>query len=48
VDLNTQAVVLHLHPVAGEYQVVSEHPRGSSFFSPALEGRQVRVEDLLL
>lgn len=47
VDLNTRTVVLHLRPVAGDYQQVSEHPRGSSFVSPGLRGTEVRVRDLL-
>lgn len=48
VDLNTKTVVVHLRPVAGDYQEVSEHPRGSSFVSPALGGTEVHVSDLLL
>lgn len=47
VDLNTRTLVLHLRPVAGDYQHVSEHPLGSSFISPALGGTEVHVRDLL-
>lgn len=47
VDLNTKTVVVHLRPVAGDYQEVSEHPRGSCFVSSALGGTEVHVGDLL-
>ena len=47
VDLTRDAVVQHLRPVAGDYQEIFEHPRGSSFVSPALGGREVRVDDLV-
>lgn len=47
VDLTRDAVVQHLRPVGGDYQEVAEHPRRSSFVSPALAGREVRVDDLL-
>jgi Uma2 family endonuclease len=46
-DLNSQSVVLHLHPVGGDYQAVSEHRHGSSFASPALGVTKVHVADLL-
>ncbi|HEX6042410.1 Uma2 family endonuclease [Longimicrobium sp.] len=46
VDLSTRTVVLHLRPLAGDYQDVSEHPRGASFVSPGL-GTEVHVDDLL-
>ena len=47
VDLNTRTVVLHLRPVAGDYQEVTEHSRDAAFISPALGGREVQVGDLL-
>lgn len=48
IDLTTHTVVHHLRPVSADYQVVLEHPRGSSFVSPALGGREVYVDHLLL
>lgn len=47
VDLARQTVVLHLRPVSGDYDEVSEHPRAACFVSPALEGREVPVRELL-
>lgn len=47
VDLTTSTVVQHLLPVSGDYQAVSEHARGAAFVSPALNGREVHVAELL-
>lgn len=47
VDLTRKLVVHHLQPVSAAYHAVLEHPRGSMFTSPALGGREVRVDDLL-
>lgn len=47
VDLTKNAVVQHLRPVSGDYQNVSEHTHGARFVSPALGGREVRVEEVL-
>jgi Uma2 family endonuclease len=47
VDLTRTVVVQHLRPISAEYHVVAEHPRGSTFTSPALGGREVRVDDLI-
>jgi Uma2 family endonuclease len=47
-DLPSQAVVVHLEPVAGDYRNVTEYLRGSSFRSPALGGRRVSADDVLL
>jgi Uma2 family endonuclease len=47
VDLAGKTVVLHRRPVSGDYHEVSEHPRGASFVSPALGGREVPVGELL-
>lgn len=47
VDLNTRTVVVHLRPVAGDYQEVAEHSQDAVFVSPALNGTEVHVRDLL-
>ncbi|HEX2202440.1 MAG TPA: Uma2 family endonuclease [Longimicrobium sp.] len=47
VDVNQSLVVVHLNPVGGEYVDVREYTRGESWASPALGGREVRVEDVL-
>ncbi len=47
VDLTTQTVVHHSHPVSGDYRRVSEHPRENSFVSLGLGGREVPVDKLL-
>jgi Uma2 family endonuclease len=47
IDVNKRRVVLHLQPVAGDYQHVSEHARGSTFASPALGGRRISVDEVL-
>lgn len=48
VDLPAQAVVVHLEPAAGDYRKVAEYRRGSVFHSPALGGREVRVDHVLV
>lgn len=48
VDLNTRSVVVHQRPVAGDYQQVSEHARGTRFASPALGGREIPVDLLII
>lgn len=47
VDLPAESVVLHLQPSDGDYRQVTEHRRGSSFISPALGGRTIRVDDVI-
>lgn len=47
-DLPRNSVVVHRSPHAGDYRQVDEHPRGGSFSSPALGGREFRVDDLLI
>ena len=47
-DLRRNVVVVHREPGEGGYRKVEEHPRGASFTSPALGGREFRVDDLLL
>lgn len=47
VDLTRKTLVQHLGPGSGNYHSVNEYPGGSSFTSPALAGRLVRVDDLL-
>jgi Uma2 family endonuclease len=47
VDLNRNVLVHHLRPLSAEYLAITEYSRGSSFTSPALGGREVRVDDLL-
>lgn len=47
VDLTRKTLVQHLHPVSADYHVVNECLRGSSFTSPALRSREVRVDELL-
>jgi len=46
-DVNREIVMVHLTPVGGEYTDVREYARGESFVSPALGGREVRVENVL-
>ena len=47
-DLPRTAVVVHAKPAAGRYRTVVEHPRGATFASPALGGREIRTDDLLV
>lgn len=47
VDVNRPAVLVHQHPVGGEYTDVREYRHGQAFPSPALGGREVRVEEVL-
>lgn len=47
VDLPAQVVVVHLQPVSDDYRNVTEYRRGATFRSPALGGREVRVEEVL-
>ena len=47
VHVNRSVVMVHLSPVGGEYADVREYGRGQSWTSPALGGREVRVEDVL-
>lgn len=46
-DLSKDSLVVHRSPRAGDYQQVDEYPRGESFTSPALGGREFRVDELL-
>lgn len=47
VDVNRPAVLVHQEPVGGEYTRVYEYRHGQVFQSPALGGREVRVEEVL-
>jgi Uma2 family endonuclease len=47
VDLTRDALVQHLRPASGDYREILEHPRARRFPSPALGGREVRVDDLV-
>jgi Uma2 family endonuclease len=47
-DLPAQSVVVHLGPASGDYREVAEYRRGTTFNSPALGGREVRVDDILV
>lgn len=47
VDVSRPAVLVHQTPVGGEYSQVREYTHGQSFASSALEGRDVRVEEVL-
>jgi Uma2 family endonuclease len=46
-DLPRNCVRIHSRPRSGEYRQITEYPRGASFHSPALSGREFRVDDLL-
>jgi Uma2 family endonuclease len=46
-DVNRPAVLVHQMPVSGEYTQVGEYRHGQTFRSPALGGREVRVEQVL-
>lgn len=47
VDVNRPAVLVHHEPAGGEYTRVHEYRHGQGFQSPALGGREVRVEEVL-
>lgn len=47
VDINRPCVLVHQVPVGGEYTDVREFRHGQAFASPALGGREVRVEEVL-
>lgn len=47
VDVNRAEVTVHRQPLAGEYTDVRACHRGETFASPALDGREVRVEEVL-
>jgi Uma2 family endonuclease len=47
VDLPRDSVAVFRSPQEKGYAEVGEHSRGESFISPALGGREVRVEDVL-
>jgi Uma2 family endonuclease len=47
VDLPHDSVVVFRAPRSGRYAEVNEYRRGQSWTSPALGGREVRVEDVL-
>ena len=47
VDLPRNAVAVHRSPRGSEYADVEEYGHGQSWTSPALGGREVRVEDVL-
>lgn len=47
VDVNRPAVLVHQEPAGGEYTGVHEYRHGQVFQSPALGGREVRVEEVL-
>ena len=47
VDVNRPSVLVHQQPVGGEYTDVREYRHGQVFSSPALGGREVRVEEVL-
>lgn len=48
VDVVTRTVVVHRKPVAGDFGHVAEHGAGDTFCSPALGGREVPVDRLLI
>lgn len=47
VDVNRPCVLVHLTPAGGEYTHVRQYGYGQGFSSPALGGREVRVEEVL-
>jgi Uma2 family endonuclease len=47
VDLRRGGVIVHRSPVGGTYQDERQFRSGQSWASPALGGREVRVEDVL-
>jgi Uma2 family endonuclease len=47
VDVNRAVVIVHRKPVGGEYTDVAEHGPGSSWTSPAMDGREVRSQQVL-
>jgi Uma2 family endonuclease len=46
-DLSKNSAVVHRSPRSGDYRQVEEYAREESFSSPALGGREFRVENLL-
>lgn len=46
-DVNRPGVIVHQKPASGEYTDVRQYRHGQAFSSPALQGREVRVEDVL-
>jgi Uma2 family endonuclease len=46
-DLPGECVVVHRTPKRGVFQVVTEHPRGRAFTSPAFPAHEFDVDDLL-
>jgi Uma2 family endonuclease len=48
IDLSAQMMVVHLEPAGDDYLRVTEYRRRTAFHSPALGGREVRVDDVLL
>jgi Uma2 family endonuclease len=47
VDVNRPSVLVHQAAIRGEYTDVREYRHGQVFSSPALDGREVRVEEVL-
>lgn len=47
VDVNRPGVIVHLAPAGGGYRDVRQYRHGQVFSSPALGGREVRVEEVL-
>jgi Uma2 family endonuclease len=47
VDVNRPAVLVHQQPIGGEYTDIREYRHGQAFSSPALDAREVRVEEVL-
>ncbi|HEX8830174.1 MAG TPA: Uma2 family endonuclease [Longimicrobium sp.] len=47
IDLQQNTLVAHRQPRAGDYDAIAEHARGTSFVSPALDGREVPVDPFL-
>lgn len=46
-DVSRAGVIVHLDPVGGGYRDVRQYRHGQVFSSPALGGREVRVEEVL-
>lgn len=47
VDLTRDAVIVHLHPVAGAYTQIRTYRAGESWASPILGGQAVAVDDVI-
>lgn len=47
VDVNRSVVIVHQKPAGGEYTDVREYGPGETWHSPALDGREIRTEDVL-